>query len=242
MSKTYTDLTETQFPDQIDELSRMSDLSSRDIPTVNEYYAYYNAGNLTAAAELLINNPSLMSKLFNAAKFNILRDAIVALQRYYKSDVQAFIDKTRGTLEEEVAQFTPMGDYDPKKTYRQFNVVLFDGCSYICKQPKLTGIAPTPEATDENWGLLAARGVQGASGVGLSWRGAYSSEIDYYVDDCVTDGVSMYVALKNSRGKGLYDTEYWSKTISVVNMYVDDITGAALRFGIENGRMYFVEE
>lgn len=219
MSKTYTDLTETQFPDQIDELSRMSDLSSSDIPAVNEYYAYYNAGNLTAAAEMLANNPSLLSKLFNAAKFNVLRDALIALQRYYKMDVQTFIEKTRGTLEKEVEQFTPKGNYDPETTYLQFNVVYFDGCSYICRQPELTGIAPTPEKTDENWGLLAARGIQGVSGTGLSWRGVYSVETEYYADDCVTDGLCLFVAIKDSQGKDLYDTEYWNKTISVGNTH-----------------------
>lgn len=219
MSKTYTDLTETQFPDQIDELTRMSDLSSSDIPAVNEYYAYYNAGNLTAAAELLANNPSLMSKLFNAAKFNVLHDALIALQRYYKMDVQTFIEKTRGTLEKEVEQFTPMGEYDPEATYVQFNVVYYNGCSYICKQSELTGVPPTPEVTDENWGLLAARGEQGVSGTGLSWRGTYSAETDYYVDDCVTDGISLFVALKDSKGKDLYDVEYWCKSISTGNTH-----------------------
>lgn len=217
MSNTYKDLTETQFPDQIDELTRMSDLSSSDIPAVNEYYSYYNAGNLTAAAELLANNPSLMSKLFNAAKFNVLHDALIAMQRYYKMDIHTFIEKTRGTLEKEVEQFTVMGDYDPNTTYHLFNVVTFDGGSYICKQPELTGVAPTFEKTDANWGLLAARGpqgLQGASGTGLSWRGMYSAETDYYADDCVTDGFCLFAALKDSKGKDLDDTEYWSRAIA----------------------------
>lgn len=242
MSKTYTDLTETQFPDQIDELSRMSDLSYSDIPVVSEYYRYYNAGNLTAAAELLANNPSLLGKLFNAAKFNILRDALIALQRYYKSDVQAFIEATRGTLEEEVEQFTPMGDYDHAVTYRRFNVVLYDGCSYLCKKDTLTGVAPTAGETDDNWGLLALRGIQGASGTGLSWRGAYNEETNYYIDDCVTDGVTMYAALQNSIGIPLSNRTYWEPTISVVNTYVDDVTGVGYRLGIENGIMYIEEE
>ena len=102
MSTTYTDLTETQFPDKVDDLSRMSDLTTSDLTLVNQYYTYYNAGNLAAAAQLLIDNPTLTNKIFNAAKFNILRDALIALQRYYKSDVQTYIDSTRDSLQGEI--------------------------------------------------------------------------------------------------------------------------------------------
>lgn len=214
MSKTYTDLPETQFPDAIDELSRMSDLTSGDIPLVNEYYAYYNAGNMTAAAQLLANNPSLLSKLFNAAKFNILRDALIALQRFYMSDVQTYIDSTRQSLEEEINDLTTYEVYDPEHTYKKSEFAIYDGNLYVSQKDELTGVAPTGK-TDDNWILVSARGEQGVSGAGLSFRGMYSPETTYYKDDCASDGKYIWAALHESTGQPLEEGEYWTLALSL---------------------------
>lgn len=215
MSLTYTDLTETQFPDKIDELTRMSDLTSTDIPIVNEYYAYYNAGNMAAAAQLLASNPTLLDKLFNAAKFNILRDALIALQRFYMSDVQTYIDSTRQSLQDEVDQFSSKGEYSPTSTYQKFNIVTYQGSGYVCQKDNLTGIAPVVGQSNENWGLIAMKGDQGVSGTGLSWRGRYSTTVTYYKDDAVSDGHRIWAALQESTGQPLEEGEYWTIVMSM---------------------------
>jgi len=89
MSNTYPDLTGTSFPESIDVMTRMSDLEIEDwqlIYGTNGYYYHYNQGNLNAARMLLETNPSLLSKIFNAEKFNRLHDCIVAVQRYFLSN------------------------------------------------------------------------------------------------------------------------------------------------------------
>lgn len=214
MSKTYTDLPETQFPDAIDELSRMSDLTSGDIPLVNEYYAYYNAGNMTAAAQLLANNPSLLSKLFNAAKFNILRDALIALQRFYMSDVQTYIDSTRQSLEDEIMDRTTYDEYDPQHVYKKSEYAMYNGNLYVASKNGIVGQAPTGE-TDENWILISYKGEQGVSGTGLSFCGMYSSGATYYKDDCVSDGYRIWAALKECKGQPLAEGEYWTLVVSI---------------------------
>lgn len=214
MSKTYTDLPETQFPDAIDELSRMSDLTSGDIPLVNEYYAYYNAGNMTAAAQLLANNPSLLSKLFNAAKFNILRDALIALQRFYMSDVQTYIDSTRQSLEDEIMDRTTYDEYDPEHVYKKSEYVMYNGDLYVANKDGVVGQAPTGE-TDENWIRVSLRGEQGVSGTGLAFRGMYSLDTTYYKDDCASDGHRIWAALKECQGQPLEEGEYWTLAVSL---------------------------
>lgn len=214
MSTTYTDLTETQFPDKVDDLSRMSDLTVSDVALVNQYYTYYNAGNLAAAAQLLIDNPTLMNKIFNAAKFNILRDALIALQRYYKSDVQTYIDSTRESLQGEINTFVPMGTYSSSTSYVKNNIVTYSGNGYICKQ-SCKGKTPGTTAGADYWQLIASKGDKGDSGTGLTFRGTYSSTTAYTKDDSVTDGHAIWAALKASTGQTLVEGEYWTKAIDI---------------------------
>lgn len=214
MSTTYTDLTETQFPDKVDDLSRMSDLTVSDVALVNQYYTYYNAGNLAAAAQLLIDNPTLMNKIFNAAKFNILRDALIALQRYYKSDVQTYIDSTRESLQGEINTFVPMGTYSSSTSYVKNNIVTYAGNGYICKQ-SCKGKTPGTTAGADYWQLIASKGDKGDSGTGLTFRGAYSSSTAYTKDDAVTDGHAIWAALQASTGQALAEGAYWTKAIDI---------------------------
>lgn len=214
MSTTYTDLTETKFPNAVDDLSRMSDLTSSDLTLVNQYYTYYNAGNLTAAAQLLADNPTLINKLFNAAKFNILRDALIALERFYLSDVQTYINSTRQSLQGEIDKFTALGVYDAATQYVKHNVVTSNGNGYVCTAD-CKGKAPGTTAGADYWQLIVNKGDKGDSGTGLSFRGQYSSTTAYTLNDCVTDGTSIWAALKASTGQALTEGEYWTRVMQI---------------------------
>lgn len=214
MSTTYTDLTETKFPNAVDDLSRMSDLASSDLTLVNQYYTYYNAGNLTAAAQLLADNPTLINKLFNAAKFNILRDALIALERFYLSDVQTYINSTRQSLQGEIDKFTALGAYSATTQYVKHNIVTSNGNGYACTAD-CKGKAPGTTAGANYWQLIVNKGDKGDSGTGLSFRGQYSSTTAYTLNDCVTDGTSIWAAVKASTGQALAEGEYWTRVMQI---------------------------
>ena len=83
MSQTLPYEYQSDFPDMIDTFGRMSDIEAGDLALLQEYYRLFNAGNLTAAKQLLINNPQLDAKFMNADKWNRLRDAIIAVQKHF---------------------------------------------------------------------------------------------------------------------------------------------------------------
>lgn len=97
MSKTYPELPETNFPDSLDVFDRLSDVTSGDIVLVNQYQAYMSAGNQAAAAKLLTDNPDLKNKIINASTINKFLDAVSALQKMFKEDVQTYIVSQAGT-------------------------------------------------------------------------------------------------------------------------------------------------
>lgn len=87
----YEDLPLTQFPLSEDNWNRMTDVNLVLMPLVIKHNEYYAAGNLEACNKLIADNPGLLDCFFNAQKWNELRDAILALERYYLEEVQKFI-------------------------------------------------------------------------------------------------------------------------------------------------------
>lgn len=87
----YEDLPHTNFPVTEDNWRRMSDVNLVLMPLVIKHNEYYAAGNLDACNKLIADNPGLLDCFFNAQKWNELRDAILALERYFLEEVQKFI-------------------------------------------------------------------------------------------------------------------------------------------------------
>lgn len=87
LTERYEDTPLTNFPVGEDSFSRMTDITISLIPLVIEYNRYYQAGDITSAANLLKNNPDLEACLFNADKFNQFRDALIAMQRFLLTQV-----------------------------------------------------------------------------------------------------------------------------------------------------------
>nr|DAG13023.1 MAG TPA: hypothetical protein [Caudoviricetes sp.] len=96
-NKTYPELPETNFPDSLDVFERFSDVTSGDIVLVNQYQTYMLAGNQAAAAKLIADNPDLKNKIINASTINKFLDAVSALERMFKDDIQKYIASQAGT-------------------------------------------------------------------------------------------------------------------------------------------------
>jgi len=83
MSSAFQSEPQSNFPESVDLIDRMMDLESGDMAIVNEYNRLMSIGNINAAQQLLAQRPQLTYKIFNAFRFNHLRDAIITLQRYF---------------------------------------------------------------------------------------------------------------------------------------------------------------
>lgn len=191
MNQIYTDL-ENNFPTEIDNIDKMQDVDILTKKLVDQYYGYINSGDFTTAAQLVENNPSLKASIFNADKFNMIRDMIISMQRFYKDDVRNYLI--------ELIEFK--NNYSAATKYGKYDVVLYPNAdavnAYMCMRddtPK--GTVPT---NTTYWMPFTYRGQQGASGAGLSWRGDYSSITQYYTNDCVQHNGIVWCAKKNTLG------------------------------------------
>lgn len=90
----YEDTPLTNFPDAEDNWARMSDINATLLSVALQYNSLWEAGQIDEANALLDEHPELKNTIFNADKWNKIRDAIIALQRYYLNDVTDFIEYT----------------------------------------------------------------------------------------------------------------------------------------------------
>lgn len=81
------DLPLTNFPVSEDYFDRMSDISADTINSYLEYNKYISVGNVTMANKTLESDPKLREAFFNAEKYNQLRDAVIAIERYFLNQV-----------------------------------------------------------------------------------------------------------------------------------------------------------
>jgi hypothetical protein len=108
------------------------------------------------------------------------------------------------------------GDYDNTLAYDDYNVVEYNGSSYIALGAVPAGIAPTNPAY---WDLLAQKGDIGATGptgvtgpigptgpVGIVWKGDWASGQNYFINDGVYYQGSSYRAIRVNNGPSAPDT------------------------------------
>lgn len=181
----YEDLPRSTLPVQIDNIDEMQDITADLLELQNQFYSFINAGNLAGAKTLLNNNPQLLPCLFNADKYNALRDTIVALQRMFLGDIEDYIMN--------ISQ--PKGEWKEDVVYKKYDVVSYiyeDATQFYCARVMEVPINTLPTNTDY-WTPVTLRGMRGHTGLGLTPSGDWSETEQYYnfVDENGIPHVSM---------------------------------------------------
>lgn len=190
INEQYSDL-ENYFPVKVDEFERFIDPSISSLQAINQYYQFYDSGNISAANEILKNNPQLKRSIINADNLNKIRDAIVSIERYYLNDVQQYL----------VNIVSYRNDWVSNVKYKKYDVVMFPHNevfqAFMCIYDGDVPIGTIPTNT-KYFIPLTLQGAQGVSGIGLSYRGTWSSIVTYDADDCVEyNNVLWYAKAEN---------------------------------------------
>lgn len=230
MSNLYPDL-ENKFPEQIDDFEKFQDPNLFSISLINEYYSYFDSGNIQAANDLLENNPALKRMIINAENLNKLRDAIISAQRYYLDDLENYLVN--------IVKFK--GDFNNLSKYTKYDVVGYVNESAIqYYMGKLINIPIGTLPTNSDYFVpLTLRGQQGVSGTGLSPRGLWSNIIQYYTNDCVSHNNSLWYSKQNNIGQSPQEgSAYWELLMKLDNKI---IAGQSQPSELTSGDWWFQE-
>ena len=216
MSTTYQSLQFTTFPDNIQSFVTMLNMSVEDGAAVTGYQRAMQAGNNTLARQYYSQITNANQKFIDATKMNTLMDTCVALQNFYLTDIQPYIDNLQTTWTGRINQFNYVGDYSASKLYAVNNFVTYTASGvrnvYICVKVPPIGTAPTNTAY---WRKLSIQGLQGPSGENLSFRYAWDSGEVYYPEDVVVyDNVVWGCLVQNSNQTPQSGSTYWRSIYS----------------------------
>ena len=208
ISTSYPDLPYTNFPEEVDSFPRFEDPSIEDIAYINQYYSLIQAGDKTAADQLIIDH-NLQNKQWTARLANQLRDANEATQRFFRDNVEEYL----------VYMSNYRGDWNQSTRYQKYDVVMYSTSegiysAYISvKQDIPIGTPPTNTNYFVPFTLV---GPQGASGTGFAYCGQWLTSSTYNKDDMVVYNNFLWAATQTNNNSVPSDANpHWDKVVSI---------------------------
>ena len=217
MSATYTDLTLTNFPDSLDTFLTYLNIVASDGPLIQQYIDALEAGNQTQANQILAQIPSASQKIIKATDLNKLTQAMLAVERFYQTDIQPYVENKQEEWLNVINQFSYKGAWSSGTAYLTNNMVSYvvNGVTllYLATATPPVGTLPTNQTY---WRLLTIQGQQGPSGVGLSYRQEWNVSTSYQTNNAVTYDGALWMALQPSTAiqPGTND-QYWRLILSM---------------------------
>ena len=202
MSTKYPDLSLTNFPNSLDQFTTFLNIVSSDGPLIGQYQSAMQNGDTVLANQILTQIPQATQKIITAVDLNTLSQAMLAIERFYLSDIEPYIDDLQQSWLNTIQQFSYKGVWQSGTSYVTNNLVSYtiSGLNfvYIALSNVPIGISPTNQTY---WRLLTIQGQQGASGEGLSYRQEWNSSTQYATNDAVTYGGALWMALQASQNR-----------------------------------------
>jgi len=191
----------------------MLNIVASDGPLIKQYQTALENGDKALAQSIYTQIPNADAKFADATKFNTLIDTCVALQNFYKTDIEPYITTKQTEWQGIIDQFSYQDVYNPATQYAKNNFVLynFNGINllYLCTlTPPTTGIAPTNVTY---WRQLTIQGIKGDSGIGLAFLYGWNSATPYSEQDLVTYNNALWgCTLANTNQPPYEGSTYWS--------------------------------
>lgn len=212
MSILYPDLSNTTFPNTIQMFTNFLDITPSDAVLIQKYQQAVQSGNMEEAQTIFSSIQNGNQKIIDAVKLNTLMDTALALENFFKTDVQPYIEVKQENWQNIINLFSYKGVYSPVVPYVKNNFVEYsvDGVTYIfiATANPPTGADPTNTAY---WRPLSVRGEKGDSGVGMSFLYVWSSSVPYSKQNVVTYGNYVWGATQNNRNQAPFEgSEYWT--------------------------------
>lgn len=190
------------------DIANVQDIHYQDTALRAQYIQYCKDGDYSAAANLLLGNPQLDTKVMTASLFNAIADELTWLQNQYVVNVTTPLNNLLTAFNALVANFKDMQDWAAVDSYEKYMFVHYQGNVYMYINDT-AGVAHLPTDTTY-WTLIGLRGEQGAGDTGLNLRYHWSSAVEYSPLDVVVYNDELWVAQATSTGEIPQDgSPYW---------------------------------
>lgn len=216
MSALYPDLPLTNVP-ELDTFTNFLNIVASDGALIQQYINAMNSGNTVLANQILAQIPSGSQKIIKATDLNKIQQAVLALERFFSTDIFPTIEDQQQTWLDTVNQFSYKGVWSSGTSYEVNNMVTYttSGITFLYLATTTPPVGTLPNNT-QYWRLLTVKGFDGASGVGLSYRQQWSATEVYAVDDAVTYSAALWMAIAPSQGQTPQQNSTFWKLVMVL--------------------------
>lgn len=212
MSTLYPDLPFSVFPSQLQGFVTMLNMTASDAPLIKQYQTAMENGDTALAQSIYVQITNADAKFVDATKLNTLMQTCVALQRFYLTDIEPYINLKQTEWQGIVDEFSYQGVYNPSVQYERNNFVQYvaNGVAllYLCTQTPPTSNVPPNNPT--YWRQMTIQGTKGDSGAGLTFLYAWDSATSYILEDLVTYENKLWGCISPNTNQPPYEgSSYW---------------------------------
>ena len=173
-------------------MARVQDIQIDDLALKNQYAQDMANGDYAGMSNIILANPQLDTKIFDADKINDIADSLTAQQNNYFTNVPDYMVALEVQYNALINEFKNAYDWDVGEEYTRYNFVIYNNLYYMyINETSSTGNLPT---NTTYWKEIGLRGEQGAPGVGLNLRYAWSPVVNYNPLDLVFYNNASWVA------------------------------------------------
>ena len=189
-------------------MARVQDIQIDDLALKNQYAQDMANGDYAGMSNIISANPQLDTKIFDADKINDIADSLMAQQNHYFTNVPDYMAALEVQYNALINEFKNAHDWDVGEEYTRYNFVIYNNLYYMyINETSSTGNLPT---NTTYWKEIGLRGEQGAPGVGLNLRYAWSSVVNYNPLDLVFYNNASWVAKATNVNQAPSTTsQYW---------------------------------
>ena len=189
-------------------MARVQDIQIEDLALKNQYTQDMANGDYAGMSNIISANPQLDTKIFDADKINDIADSLTAQQNNYFANVPDYMAALEAQYNALINEFKNAHDWDVEEEYTRYNFVIYNNLYYMyINETSSAGNLPTDTTY---WKEIGLRGEQGAPGVGLNLRYAWSSVVNYNPLDLVFYNNASWVAKATNVNQAPSTTsQYW---------------------------------
>lgn len=202
------------FPEKIDEIPRFLDITQSDAILVGKVQDAIKSGDLALANSFLLQIQDYDKKVVNAVRLNKIRDAILALEQFYKTDFTNYINQKQTEWQSELNKFDYKEDWSSGNLYNKNNIVRYNNNGafhlYICiKNTPTTNISPL---NNNYWIDLTKQGTRGQSGTnGANFLFEWKPDFPYQPNTIVSYEGGWWISTRQSQNQMPAEgSAYWN--------------------------------
>lgn len=189
-------------------MSRVQDIQTEDLALKKQYTQDMTNGDYAGMSNIISANPQLDTKIFDADKINDIADSLATQQNNYFTNVPDYMAALEVQYNALINEFKNAHEWDVGEEYIRYNFVIYNNLYYMyINETSSIGNLPT---NTTYWKEIGLRGEQGAPGVGLNLRYAWSSVVNYNPLDLVFYNNASWVAKATNVNQAPSTTsQYW---------------------------------